>query len=134
MTHRFRRRYSGLQAKVLLADEKIVRFDIPMRDTDYHTVLVEICEALDETPTDLSDVARKMIWRLSGNVVTSRCHDIIHDGVHFRRIAHVLDCTWNESSNEITCSDSHFYFYFYFYFGKRFILNYIIVTTMETEG
>ncbi len=36
---------------------------------------------------------------------------------------------WNESSNKITCSD--FYFYFYFYFGKRFILNYIIVTTME---
>jgi len=64
-----------------------------MRDTDYHTVLVKICEALDETPADLSDVARKLIWRLSGNVVTSRCHDIIHDGVHFRRIAHVLDRT-----------------------------------------
>ena len=99
MTHRFRRRYSGLQAKVLLADEKIVRFDIPMRDTDYHTVLVEICEALDETPADLSDVARKLIWRLSGNVVTSRCHDISHDGVHFRRIAYVLE-TWNESSEQ----------------------------------
>jgi len=40
------------QAKVLLADEKIVRFDIPMSDT----VLVEICKAPDEPPADLSDV------------------------------------------------------------------------------
>jgi hypothetical protein len=88
-----------LKTEMLLADEEVVGFDIPMGDT----VFVEICEALNEAPADLVDVAETSP-KSAGAIVARKSMRSDQDVV-LGRIAHVPDCIWNESSDEIMCSD-----------------------------
>jgi len=48
----------NLQAKIVV-DKEVVRLDVPVRNT----VLVKVCEAVDEAPAELSDLVGKFIRR-----------------------------------------------------------------------
>jgi hypothetical protein len=67
-------------------DNKAFGLDVPVGDTE----LVKIRDALDKAPADLSDLPIKL-------ATTS--------GIIFGRMAHDVDCVWNDSCNEIMCSD-----------------------------